>query len=187
MKKWIMAFLAIVITCSGCLKHTNETAVKNEAYKTYFETVTSNTSFIEKSDYYSVTTKMAVLPEGGYNYYIFIDDPQIAMYAVTAIAVENNIEYSDTGKMMPSSGIYDTKYTMIPNQINKSGGFVKGIVLSGQTDQAEIEIRLMVEWKDKTGQDTHREFLLLKASASEEQSAVSEEDDSESDEEEQEE
>ena len=162
MKKVFAAVLAIFITCSGCLKKTNDAAAKNESYKTYYESAASGNSFLSSSDYYSVTATMAELPDGKYTYYIFIDDPQIALYSITAIAVENGVEYSDTNKIMPSSGIFDTKYSMIPNQVNKDAGYVKGIVLSGETDQPEVDLRLLIEWKDKTGKDTYREFLQVK-------------------------
>lgn len=164
MKKILTAVLAALIFCSGCLRKTNDAAAKNESYKAYYEAAVSGTAFMEQSDYYSVNATMAELPDGRYTYYIFIDDPKIALYSITAIAVENGVEYSESGRMMPSSGIFDTKYSMIPNQVNKDSGFVKGIVLSGETANAEISLNLLVEWKDKTGKDVYREFLSVKAS-----------------------
>ena len=175
MKKALMAVLAVLILCSGCLKKTNDAEAKNESYKTYYEAAQAGTAFADHSDYYSVTATMAELPEGKYAYYIFIDDPKIALYSITAIAVESGVEYGDTNRMMPSSGIFDTKYSMIPNQVNKDAGFVRGIVLSGETAAETVDLRLLVEWKDKTGKDTYREFLLVKAAVNREPAPAEEE------------
>ena len=62
--------------------------------------------------------------------------------------------------MMPSIGIFESQdYSLIPNQARTDKGFVKGLVLSGETPEDSVDITMLVEWRDKNKENAHREYL----------------------------
>jgi hypothetical protein len=80
------------------------------------------------------------------------------MYDCVVFIVENNILYSEAVKMMPCMGIFDDKVSMVPNQVNKEAGYVKGISVSGSCSEESVYLHILVEWKDRNRKDTYREF-----------------------------
>lgn len=158
LKKLITVLLAACL--AGCTGNTNPADATLQTYTAYYDAIDTNTSFKEDSLYYSVTTEMTKMDDGTYRYYVLVNEPQIAMYSIVVMIVENDIAVNETSKMMPSTGIFDKAYTMIPYQVNSADGFVKGIMLSGESDEPEISLKILVEWKDKTGENTIREYLM---------------------------
>lgn len=157
MKKILIVLLCLLLV--GCEKGDPEEI----AYGRYNELLTqlvTNTSFASSSDYFDVSLEVAELDDGTYRYYIFIDGARIAMYDVIALAY---LENSDLKKeMQPSIGIFDTiDYTFIPNQEKKEDGYVKGLVLSGLSDTASFEVKILVEWYDKGLTNRSMEYLTL--------------------------
>ncbi len=162
MRKKLTAVLAAVLILAGCRSGKNtDTGMVN--YEGYFRAVEANAKFEESSLYYTVSTEMNQMADGTYRYYLIIDEPKIAMYDIVILAVENNAEFERTSKMMPSSGIFDDAVSMIPGQVNSAAGYVKGIALSGETDQPTVELRVQVRWNDKNRQKETREFLTVTA------------------------
>ncbi len=156
--------LTAVLLLSGCGTSSEDEALANKqaAYKVYYEAVQAAPSYSSSSVYYSVSTEMAQVSDGTYRYYIFIEDPQMAMYNITALAVEDDIAYENADKMMPSVGIFDdTSYSMIPYQSNPDAGFVKGLVLSGESADSSVSIRMLVQWNDSGKKGTYQEFLAF--------------------------
>ena len=174
MRKMIFA-LSLAVMISGCaLQNKNEDA-KAVVYETYYKTVEETTSFIETSDYYDISTEMVSMDDGTYRYYIIIDNPQIAMYDIVALAVEDGISYNANDRMMPSIGIYDSVNSMIPGQVNREAGFVQGLIISGETDQESITMKMIVEWKDRNRDKSYREFVRLQIPQQEQEEQVTEE------------
>lgn len=128
-------------------------------YETYYRAIEENTKFIDESGYYSLSAEMTQWDDGTYRYYVIIDEPKISMYDIVIMGVEDGRPYEEAVKMMPSSGIFDATSSMIPNQVNSKAGFVKGLIISGECDEQPIGLSVMVEWKDRTGKNTTREFL----------------------------
>ena len=82
------------------------------------------------------------------------------MYDIAMIAVENDTAYDANAKMMPNIGIMGSgAYTMIPNQYNPDRGFVKGLVISGETQDDSITLKVLVEWRDKDLENVERAFI----------------------------
>jgi len=163
MRKLLTAALCFLLFLSGC---TVSTDVNQEnglaAYETYFRMIESNASFIEESSYYTVSTETVSMNDGSWRYYVVIDEPETAMYDVALLAVEDGYLYDTSLKMMPSLGIFDSfGCNLIPYQVNAEKGFMKGLVISGESDSEDINLKMMVEWKDKTGKNTMREFLSI--------------------------
>ena len=158
LKKLMTVLLALCI--AGCTGNRNTADTTLQTYTAYYDAIDTNTGFKEESQYYSVTTEMTKMDDGTYRYYVLVNEPQIAMYSIVVMVVENDTAVNETSKMMPSTGIFDKAYSMIPYQINSADGFVKGIMLSGESDEAQIDLKILVEWKDKTGENTVREYLV---------------------------
>ena len=156
-KVMLIGILVLNLLC-GCMEKSSRDP-KITSYETYYHAVEENVKFSETSTHFHYSKEMSVLPDGTYRYYIVVDEPQHAMYQCTLLAVENDSVFSTESKMMPSLGIFDDPVIMIPNQVNTDKGYVKGIVLSGECTEPSVSIRLLVEWKDRTGKNTTREFL----------------------------
>ena len=148
-----MALLVMV----GCQNNTNSSS--ETSYEVYYRVIEENTSFKNESDYYTISGEMVEMDDGTYRYYIIIDEPKVTMYDVIILMVEDDIPYETNTKMMPSSGIFEKPVCMVPNQVNTEDGFVKGIVLSGETNKGVVKIEMVVEWQNSGRTITTRDFI----------------------------
>ncbi|MGN1388186.1 MAG: hypothetical protein ACI4WR_00910 [Bulleidia sp.] len=162
MQKFETLILCGILLLSGCSSSGSSESAAQAAYEGYYTSIETNSSFAESSLYYSVSAEMTEMSDSTYRYYIVIDNPQIAMYDIVVMAVENDIPLASSDKMMPNIGIFDSKeYCMIPFQSNPDDGYVKGIVISGETDSNPVSLKMLVEWKDRNHENTQREFLQM--------------------------
>lgn len=147
----------MAIGLSGCAKKKESPII--ETYRAYYTQIEQNTRFVDHSDAFTYHTEMVKTGENQYTYYVIFDTPRVSMKDIVIMAVENGISYQDNHKMMPSSGIFDEKSSMIPYQENTKNHFVKGIVISGQVDQPQVNLKMIVEWKDDQKQKTLQQFI----------------------------
>ncbi len=155
----LIGMLAVAAICLQGCKAKNELSAVETKYKGYYEAVEDVAKVQDGSLYYDMRFEMTQLQDGSYRYYIFIDQPQCGMFDIVAMAVENGVSYENATKMAPSVGIFeDHVYNMIPNQVYTDKGYVEGIVLSGESDSPEIDVKTLVEWHDKTRENDYREF-----------------------------
>ncbi len=166
MRRLMIALTLCAALISGCHRQSEEDIYRVN-YEAYCRSLAEATKFSPMSKYYSVSGAMSELPDGTYRYYVFVDEPKVAMFDVVVLAVESGMEYASSGKMMPSSGIFGTPCSMIPYQVNKENGYVKGIMLNGECAEDHVSLRVMVEWKDRTRKNTNREFIELSLSMAE--------------------
>ena len=144
---------------AGCFAKKDD-SVNMAAYEGFYKSIEDNDKFQEGSLYYQITAEMSTLADGSHRYYIFLDDAQIAMYDVVLLAVEDGVALTGSTRMMPSIGIFESQeYSLIPNQARTDKGFVKGLVLSGETAEDSVNIKMLVEWRDKNKENAHREYL----------------------------
>lgn len=148
--------MCIVLT--GCTKKDDKADAEAALYESYYESISSNEIFITQSNYYSLSGEIVQVSDGTYRYSIILDSPQVAMYNVVMMAVENDIPYMNATKMMPSIGILDDQYSLVPYQSNTSRNYVKGLVISGESDTSSIDIKLLVEWTNRSHEKEFREF-----------------------------
>lgn len=161
-----MRKLCCLLLCIGLLAGCRSTSSSNElmmaAYEGYYQSVEDSERFQTGSDYYQIYGEMSKIGDGSYRYYVFLDEPQIAMYDVVMLAVENDIPFEEATTMMPSIGIFEkTEYSLIPNQARSAAGYVKGLVISGESQEDSIDLKLLVEWRDKTKKNSYREYLAF--------------------------
>ena len=159
--KRILSILLILMMLCGCAKQDENTISeeKMDKYASYYRTVLETENFEGASRYFDIYVDFHKNEEGALIYYIYIDNAQIAMYDVEVIAVENMQPYQET-EMMPTKGIFESqKFSMIPYQYNVNAGFVKGFAISGDSESDELQLNIMVCWKDSTRLNSYREFF----------------------------
>ena len=160
--KKITAFVLALMLLSSCKEIGREKADPNERYIYMVETLQEHELFAEKSSYFDISADMAKI-EGGYRYYITIDNPRLAMYDVELLAIEKGVDYLNN--MAANVGIFEeTKYNMIPNQSNPEKGYVKGIVASGVSSSPETTLYIFVQFKNADHTSAHSEYFKLDVS-----------------------
>lgn len=158
MKKYLTIIL-ILLVLFGCAK--NNSIDYEDRYYNMIETINERKSFLKKSDNFDITTEISEI-ENGYRYYVIIDNPRIAMYGIEMIAIEKDVDYSQT--MAANIGILeDASYNMIPGQSNPDKGYVAGISISGTTQNEETTLYVLVHWYGKN-QNVVQEFFELPVS-----------------------
>lgn len=167
MRKFIV-ILFLVLSMAGCSKK-EERKLDEEKYQSYLSYYQSLLDYNEKNDRcgeFDISVAVNVLDNGKYRYDIIVDNSRIAMYdieALTIIKTEENV--INEKEMMPSSGIFDDCFCIVPNQINKEKGYVQGLVMSITSDQPSLNLATVVSWKDKERNVTYRRYFLLSGSA----------------------
>ncbi len=158
MRKVVTSLLCAFLF-AGCFMRRDNSA-DFAAYEGFYKSILDNDKFQEGSLYYQISAEMSTLADGSHRYYIFLDDAQIAMYDVVMLAIENGTPFEGSTKMMPSIGVFESQdYSLIPYQARTEKGYVKGLVLSGETAEDSVDIALLVEWRDKNKENAYREYL----------------------------
>lgn len=162
MKRLCKILLVSLLFLSGCTSdNTNELGSKKlDEYKSNVEQLKTSKPTKSTSEYFTVSYEMSTLPDGTHRYYIIVDNATQSMYDVRMMALDVDSDTSTT--MAPSIGILDDEnYNLVPSQVAVEDGFVKGLVLSGDTTKDAISVKLMVSWNDEVGLNSQKEFLLL--------------------------
>lgn len=163
MRRLLICLFSFALILSGCVIRRNDSGTAAQtAYEGYYKAIEDNERFIGRSLYYTISAQMSNMPDGTHRYYVFLDNAQVSMYDVTMMAVENDVPFEDSKKMMPSVGIFDSRdYSLIPYQANADAGYVKGLVLGGECEEKEVKLKLMVEWKDRNRERITREYISM--------------------------
>lgn len=157
--KKIISILLVVFLLSACSSDSTINKSASERYNSMIEQLSSRTDFKSSSEYFDISFDIASI-ENGYRFYISIDEPKVAMYNIEAIAIEANVDYSNT--MAANIGLFeDEKYSLIPNQSYVDKGFVKGVNISGTSENANPTLYVLVVWSNKDLSVTKREFIKV--------------------------
>ena len=160
MKKVFTILLVLLCLC-GCNEAGKQDVDPDQRYFALIDTIDERDTFTETSNYFDISTEIAKI-DGGYRYYVTIDNPRAALYDIEAIAIEKDVDYIKN--MAANIGIFDEKeYTMIPNQKNPDKGYVSGIVISGITENKETTLYVYVSFKNEDYSSTHTEYFKLNA------------------------
>lgn len=168
MRRFMITLTLCAVLLTGCHRQSSEDAYMVN-YEAYCRSLAEATRFVPMSRYYSISGAMSALPDGTYRYYVFVDEPKVAMTDIVVLAIENGMEYASSSRMMPSSGIFGAPFSMIPYQVNKESGYVKGIMLNGECQNDHVDLHVLVEWKDRSRKVVSREFLELSLNAEEDE------------------
>ena len=162
MRKTLMLVLCLLFLVAGCSKKPNEQEIKLEKYASMYQTITDNDSFLSEAQDYSLQVTMSKQGYRSYRYDVTIDDPKVAMYAIEVMAIENDTEYDLANKMMPTLGILDDAvYNMVPYQHDVERGYVKGLILSGETDDQVLNLKIRVSYKDYLLVNEKRDYYSI--------------------------
>lgn len=134
-------------------------------YRSCYQTLYEQKEFHSDSSFFSISMEIARAADGSYAYAVILDEPRTAMHDIRALVIEDDIPYDQETKMMPSAGIFDEPCSMIPNQVNRSAGYVRGIALSGNTDHSPVSLRVLVEWKSESAGSMQREYIERRLNA----------------------
>lgn len=161
MKKLSKLILVFVLFLFGCSEKATsiDTNERYEEYQTYYEILMANRKFDESTSHFDIALEMSQIPDGTYRYAIVVDNAQIAMYDVVMIAIEDNTKYKDATKMMPSLGIFESTSNLIPGQVNVEQGYAKGLAMSGECDKDNVDLQILVQYKNAKRTKTTREFF----------------------------
>ncbi|MDO4702210.1 MAG: hypothetical protein Q4A47_06305 [Erysipelotrichaceae bacterium] len=161
MKKLLLLSLSLFLFGCGSVKEKEQPA--NIRYKDIYKLIIDNDKFLDTSMYYDFSVDIVALKDGTYRYYVFIDNPQVAMYDIEVLMIDQDINTLDMETMSPSIGIYENKeYNMIPYQVNTENNFVKGLVLSGITTKKDIILKGVIQWKNSNRSITYKEYITTK-------------------------
>lgn len=155
--KMIVIFAFFVSGCSS--KQDTSAQEKLEEYETYYEMISSNTQFSQASDNFTIALEMSQIPDGTYRYVIVVDEPKIVMNDIVMMAVVNQIPYDEATSLMPSNGVFESRCSLVPNQVNKQQGIVKGIAISGESTEDSIHVEILVQYKNAKLTKQTREFF----------------------------
>ena len=157
MKK-IIVILFLLCLVTGCSSKEISSVDAKQKYLSYIGVLEEQNIFSNGSEYFDVSCELSKIDKG-YRYFITIDKPRISMYDILTIAIEDGVDYTQT--MAACSGIFDTKYNMVPNQVKTDDGYAKGIVISGISDKPSTTVKLYVEYKNSDGSKTFSDFIEL--------------------------
>lgn len=159
MKKW-MSLMIVAALLTGC-SFTDRSIEKDRAkrYESLWNTILSQDKFETSSPHFTIATEV-VKGDEGYSVDIAIDKPTVAMYNVEVFALLDNQEF-DANNMMPSAGVLDGEFNMIPNQVRPEKGYIGGIRLNGliANNEDNANVKIVVAWKDEKKQKANVEFF----------------------------
>jgi len=165
MKKLFVIILASLLL-AGCTTVTRQLdEEKYNAYITYYQSILEADNKVSASSNFDCEIAVNQLTDGTYRYDVIIDNPKVAMMDIVALAVPDGFELEvDTENMMPSIGIMDDlKKNMVPGQVDLKNDYVGGLILSLISNSASLKITVMVDWKDLSGTQSHRDYVSIYA------------------------
>ena len=158
MKKLVLLLL-ILILFSGCNTNNKHEKEMYQRYMDIINSINNYDNFLDSSNYFDIYGEIA-RTDDGYRYYIFVENPKVAMYDVEILAIERYKDYSKN--MAANLGIFeDNEYAFIPNQTNPNKGYYKGTSISGITDKSNPRIFILVQWHNKDLSKSYREYIYL--------------------------
>jgi hypothetical protein len=161
MKKIILA-LCVTLLLTACGNTDYEESNNDANYNALNKTILDNENYLEQSDYFDVSIMTNKLDDDTYRYYLIIDNSQIAMYDVVAMACDVKTINVDSQIMCPNIGVYeDTQYKMIPNQTNKDENFIKGLSLSGISETEDITLNMVITWTNQNSTKKFKDFITI--------------------------
>lgn len=160
MKKFA-CLLIVIALLAGCSKNNTSLESNILQYEAIYNDLLDNDQFISKSNFYDLEVVMnKEADENGndvYRWSVIIDNPQIAMFDLQALAIVNNLQI-DEDNWMPSFGIIsDFNQNFLPNQVNTELGYLKGFILDGLVTVPIVSLRITVSWYNYSRTEQKRE------------------------------
>lgn len=157
MKKLILVFLCLILF--GCDKNQENKNLAFQSYNDMKQLLQTNQKYNSKFEQAKLSIEVDKVDKE-YRYYVFLDNPKIAMYNISAMAIIDDQNYDNI--MAANFGIFeDVDYNMIPNQNNVKNGFIKGFMMSGSSSKPNFKLKILVQWQNENNSKLFQEFVLL--------------------------
>lgn len=153
-------FLSLLLSACSLLKKESKNDLENR-YLTMASLLENQEIFRSEAQAFSLSGEIVPAPkEGGYRYYVVLDQAKITMYNVRLLAMEEGVNYREV--MAASVGVMEeTNYHLIPHQANVADGYVKGLSASGTCKKDHVRLRVMVRYENNDRTEIFREFYHL--------------------------
>lgn len=148
-KKLFLIIISITLL-TGC----NNTllSVENEVYYSYIDSLEKSNAV---NDYipFNIEVYVDKIIETEVMYRVIIDKPKTSLRDIEVIVIHDKY----TEDIYPSSGIFESKYSLIPDVINKSSNYVEGIILVGyipfdqELESLDATFKVLFKYKDDQG------------------------------------
>lgn len=162
MHKKIFLCLFSLLLFSGCMTQAakdEKESLKN--YESYIDAIINNKGIESKNIPFDYKLNVVKKNDSSYEYEVIISDPQVSMYDIKAIAIDQSID--SNSNVFPCFGLlgddYKTSYYMIPYQVNTQRNFIAGFALNAVSAKPQFTINVLVSWKDASLQKTSRVFF----------------------------
>ncbi|MFV0254529.1 MAG: hypothetical protein ACK5G7_00080 [Erysipelotrichaceae bacterium] len=165
MKK-IISIIMIALLLVGCNENITNDAAEQDKYFSYYQSILDAESLQTESKYFDIEATMNI-EEDNYRYSVIIDNPQIAMYNVEVMSIIDDGSLSINKKYaMPTTGVIDQPYNLVPYQVNLANFYAEGLVLDGLVDFPNVDLLVLVVWHNRDFTITYREYFDLSANYS---------------------
>lgn len=176
MRKFGVLCLVAAVLLMGCSYPRTGDEESMKTYESYIDTVISNQGIESTMIPFDYDFHVYKMEDDTYEYEIAIFDPSVAMYNITAIAV--NPELDSNTNVHPCLGILGAdaqeSFHMVPYQSNPQKGFYRGFVLEGISTESQFTLQVMVCWKDSALLKEQRVFFNVHFALEADDTAVGE-------------
>lgn len=160
MRRRSIICLLFLLLVSGCsFKDSQNENIK--IYESFIDAVVNNQGIESTNIPFDYKMYVYKQKDNTYKYEIEISNPQVAMYDIQAIAVDQEI--NSNNNVYPCIGILEDddalSYNMIPYQSYGEKGYIKAFILDAISNQEQFTINVMVTWKDSSLRNTSRVFF----------------------------
>lgn len=154
--------IIIVFSLFGCHDEQYQKDLDSmKVYQSYIDLVINNKGVESSTIPFNYKLNVKKENDNSYSYEIDIYNPQVAMYQIKAIAVNQSVDANTN--LYPCIGILGSdaqkSFNMIPYQGNGKKGFVKMITLDAISANEDFTVNVLVTWKDATLQNESRAFF----------------------------
>lgn len=148
-KKTLLCLIAAVLLVS-CKTSDEASSQAMQIYNVFKERIVANAQ--NGSDSYDIpfnfTFEIHELEGDAISYTVIIDEPKVLMNQVQMMALDP--ERTSESKMEPSIGIFEKEtYGLIPNQVDASRGYPKGLAVNGESETNTFDIYVMVSYMEE--------------------------------------
>lgn len=146
--KYIILII-IIFSFTGCTKET----IENKIYKSYINELKENNNLSDDDGPFDLNIYYDKLIDDEVMYRVILDDPTSILNDVEILVIHDY----ETEDIFPSSGIFDTKYSLKPDTIDMKNNYTKGIILVGYIDydgdieDLNINFKVLIKYNDEHG------------------------------------
>ena len=136
---------------SGCKKEVPQVSLAD--YNQFVEAINDQSEFQDESQYYDITLVMNQV-DANYRYDLIIGKVTERLEHLRIVCKDDS-----QADYYPSIGVYDDPVNL--DMYTEAGTLTyKGIHLSGITTKEEVQVHVLIEFKDSQGQ-LHQEYIKL--------------------------